>query len=97
MKHSFIVTVTIAGLMWVTPAWALFEEDKGELLKGAKITLVEAVEKALANVQGKAIGVELEKEDENTVFEIKVIDETGKTQEVYVDADSGNVLKIEKE
>ncbi len=97
MRNLCIATVTIAGLMWMAPAWALFEEDKGELLKGANISLVEAVEKALANVQGKAVGVELEKEDEKTVFEIEVVDEAGMTQEVYVDATSGDVVKIEKE
>jgi uncharacterized membrane protein YkoI len=97
MKNSFIVTLSIMGLMWITPAWALFEADKGELLKGANITLVEAVEQALTNVKGKAVGVELEKEDEKTVFEVEVVDEAGVSQEVYVDANTGNVLKIEKE
>jgi uncharacterized membrane protein YkoI len=95
--HACILTLTIAGLTWgMTPAWALFGEDKAELLKGAKITLVEAVEKALTSVEGKAVEAELEKEGDNTVFEIEVIDETGTTQKIYIDAGSGNVLKIKK-
>jgi len=98
MKRSFMVCMVLTGLTWGTsPAWALFEEDKSELLKGAKITLVEAVEKALTNVQGRAVEAELEKEKGNTVFEIKIVDDAGTTREVYVDAQSGNVLKVEKD
>jgi uncharacterized membrane protein YkoI len=98
MKIFRLITLTFFGLaLGMNPAWALFEEDKSELLKGANITLVEAVDKALTNIKGKAVEAELEKEGDNTVFEIKVIDEAGNTQEVYVDANSGNVLKIEKD
>ncbi|MCA9422919.1 MAG: PepSY domain-containing protein [Nitrospira sp.] len=98
MKNSIIVCLTFVGFTWgVSPAWALFGEDKAELLKETKITLVEAVEKALNNVQGKAVGAELEKEHGDTVFEIKIIDEAGTTREIYVDAHSGNVLKVEKD
>jgi uncharacterized membrane protein YkoI len=90
--------MVLTGLTWgMSPAWALFEEDKSELLKGTKITLVEAVEKALTNVQGRAVEAELEKEKGNTVFEIKIVDDAGTTREVYVDAQSGNVLKVEKD
>ena len=98
MKHFLIVGVVITGLTWwMSPAWALFEDDKGELLKGTKITLVEAVEKALTDVQGRAVEAELEKENGNTVFEIKIVDDAGTMREVYVDAQSGNVLKVEKD
>jgi uncharacterized membrane protein YkoI len=98
MKRSFMVCMVLTGLTWgMSPAWALFEEDKSELLKGTKITLVEAVEKALTNVQGRAVEAELEKEKGNTVFEIKIVDDAGTIREVYVDAQSGNVLKVEKD
>lgn len=98
MKHALIISLTFVGMTWgLTPAWSLFEEDKTSLLQGANITMVEAVEKALTNVKGKAVEAELEKEDDKTVFEITVVDEAGNTQEVYVDANSGNVLKIEKD
>lgn len=98
MKQALIISLTVVGMTWgLTPAWSLFEEDKKSLLQGANITMVEAVEKALTNVKGKAVEAELEKEDDKTVFEITVVDEAGNTQEVYVDAGSGNVLKIEKD
>lgn len=89
--------MAIAFTLSVNPAWAIFGEDKAELLQGTKITLVEAVQAALTNVTGKAINAELEKENGKTVFEVKVIDETGTTREIYVDAQTGTVLKIEKD
>lgn len=98
MKKQLIPgLMVIAFTLSVNPSWALFEEDKAELLKETKITLVEAVEKALTNMKGKAVEAELEKEHGKTVYEIKIIDETGATREVYVDAHSGNVVKIEKD
>lgn len=97
MKNSLIVGMTLVGLSWtISPAWALFE-DKAELVKDTKITLVEAVEKALTNMKGKAVEAELEKEHGKTVYEVKIIDESGATREIYVDAQSGNVVKIEKD
>lgn len=98
MKKPFILSMVIVGCtLWVNPSWALFEEDKAELLKATKITLVEAVEKALTNVKGKAVEAQLEKEHGKTVYEVKIIDESGTTREIYVDAHSGNVVKIEKD
>ncbi len=98
MKKPFILSMVIVGLtLSVNPSWALFGEDKAELLKETKITLVEAVEKALTNMKGRAVEAELEKEHGKTVYEIKIIDESGTTREIYVDAHSGNIVKIEKD
>ncbi|MBA3964588.1 MAG: PepSY domain-containing protein [Nitrospirales bacterium] len=98
MKKQLIPgLMAIALTLSVNPAWAMFGDDKAELLQGTKITLVEAVQTALTNVKGKAFDAELEKEDGRTVFEVKVIDETGATREIYVDAQTGTVLKIEKD
>ena len=97
MKNVFVSGMAIAGLVcMINPAWALFEEDKTDLVQKAQLTLVEAVDKALNSVRGKAVSAELEKEDDKNVFEVKILDETGTLREIYVDANSGNVLKIEK-
>ncbi|MGD9852815.1 MAG: PepSY domain-containing protein [Nitrospirales bacterium] len=98
MKNRLILGTTIMGFVCViNPAWALFGEDKADLLNHAKLTLVEAVDKALTSVQGKAVSAELEKEHEQTVFEVKILDGTGSIREIYVDANSGNIVKIEKD
>jgi uncharacterized membrane protein YkoI len=97
MKNTLIVGMTLVGLSWtISPAGALFE-DKDELVKDTKITMVDAVEKALTKMKGKAVEAELEKEHGKTVYEVKIIDESGTTREIYVDAQSGNVVKIEKD
>ncbi|HNP59357.1 MAG TPA: PepSY domain-containing protein [Nitrospirales bacterium] len=96
-KQLITGVMAIAFTLSVNPAWALFGDDKAELLQGTKVTLVEAVQTALTNVKGKAFNAELEKEDGKTVFEVKVIDETGAAREIYVDAQTGEVLKIEKD
>ncbi|GJL61649.1 MAG: hypothetical protein NPIRA04_03030 [Nitrospirales bacterium] len=98
MKNYFMLGIAIVSFVcWVSPAWALFGEKKADLLKDSHITLVQAVDKALSNAQGKAVSAELEKEDGKTVFEVKIIDETGNKIEIYVDAHSGDVVKIEKD
>lgn len=98
MKNTFVSALAISSLFFmINPAWALFEEDKAVLVQKAQLTLVEAVDKAISSVQGKAVSAELEKEDDKTVFEVKILDETGNLREIYVDANSGNVLKIEKD
>ncbi|MEO8325142.1 MAG: PepSY domain-containing protein [Nitrospirota bacterium] len=98
MKKQLIPgLMAIALTLSVNPAWALFEDDKADLLKETKITLVEAVEKALTNMKGKAVEAELEKEHGKTVYEVKIIDESGTTREIYVDAQTGTVIKIEKD
>ena len=98
MKNRLVLNLTLATcLLPVSSAFALFGDDKAELLKGTQITLVEAVEKAMTTVKGKAVDAELEQEHGKTVFEVKIVDENETTREVYVDAHSGEVVKIEKE
>ncbi|MCA9454931.1 MAG: PepSY domain-containing protein [Nitrospiraceae bacterium] len=98
MKNRLIPCLVMTTcILPVSSALALFEDDKAELLKGTQITLVEAVEKALTTVKGKAVDAELENEHGKTVFEVKIVDERETTKEVYVDAHSGEVVKIEKD
>ena len=84
----------VLSALWCSPAWALFETSQ-QLADTAKITLEEAVHRALTSVPGKAVEAELRKEDGRTVFEIEIIDVSNKTQKVYVDAQSG-LTKIEQ-
>ncbi len=98
MKKGLILSLMMAMcILPASSALALFDDDKAQLLKGVNITLVEAVEKALTTVKGKAVEAELENEHGKTVFEVKIIDENETTREIYVDAHSGEVVKIEKD
>lgn len=75
---------------------ALFESNK-ELVNSAKITMAEAIEAAVQAVPGKAVEAAIDQEDKRTVFEVEIIDEMGKTVEVYINAQTGDTQKIENE
>jgi uncharacterized membrane protein YkoI len=84
MKKVFVAAVLMAGLMG-TSAWALFETNK-ELAKSATVTLDKAVQAAVAAIPGQAVEAELSKDEGRTVYKIEIIDNSNKTQKVYVDA-----------
>ena len=75
-----------------SPAWAIFETNK-ELIASAKITLEEAVRNAVKLVPGKAVEAEIGTESGRTVYEVEVIDQNHKSQNVLVDAQTGQAKK----
>jgi uncharacterized membrane protein YkoI len=50
-----------------------------------------------ARVTGEVVGVEFEREDGQWIYEFKVIDRRGRLLEVYVDAQTGEVLSMEED
>ena len=63
----------------------------------AKISLNEAVEKALNAAPGNVLKTELENEDGFLVYEVEVVTADKSIRDVKVDAGSGKVLALEKE
>ena len=96
MKRYFIVLLAYFLCVSSGSAWALFESNK-ELVNAANITMAEAIDAAVQAVPGKAVEAEIDQEDKRTVFEVEIIDSMGKTVEVYIDAQTGDARKIEKE
>lgn len=96
MRYASLVLAVLFAFATGT-AWALFETDKKELLASAKISLGEAVRTAENAVEGKVVKAELEEEDGKTAFEVEIVDERGQKRDVYVDAQTGEVIKIEEE
>jgi uncharacterized membrane protein YkoI len=94
MQHRVIVAILAASL-WSVPAWALFESNK-ELADSARIPMDQAVKAAVAAVPGKAVEAELGKEDGRVAYEIEIIDNNKTTRTVYIDAQSGKTMKVEK-
>lgn len=68
---------------------------KHEYVNYTKVTLQQAVEKALKEVSGKAIEAELEEEDGFLVYSVKVVSKDKKMYEFKIDA--GNLDILEKE
>ena len=90
---TFILLALLSALV-SSPTWAWFETNQ-QLVEAATVTLEEAVRNALKSVPGRAVEVEIAKEDGRTVYEVEIIDSSNKIQKVYVDAQSGQT-KIEQ-
>ncbi|MCL6586170.1 MAG: PepSY domain-containing protein [Anoxybacillus sp.] len=72
------------------------EQEQDQLQAKAKITEKEAMDIALQHVKGQENGTELENEDGVVVYAVEVKDEQGKLSDVKVDAQTGAVVKIDK-
>ncbi len=64
----------------------------GKVVEKKNITLDDAVAIATGKVPGKVVKIEFEK----GAYEVKILAGDGSRAEVYVDAKSGEILKIEK-
>jgi len=63
----------------------------------AKISMVQAIQKALPLVHGKDLKMELEDENSFLVYEVEVITADKTIVDLKVDAGSGTVLAIEQD
>ena len=76
----------------VVPAWAVFETDRA-LSEKASVSIVEAIKTAEQARPGKALEVNMGKDDGRVVCKIEIIDKKN-THKVYVDALTGKVHEI---
>lgn len=89
MKIIFTAVALITALS-SSPAWALFETDK-QLSEKARVSMIDALKTAEGVVPGKAVEVNMGKDDGKVVYKIEIIDAAKKTRHVYIDAESGKV------
>ena len=61
------------------------------------IELRAAVALAMQHVAGEVLKVELEREDGRFVYEVKVLAQNGRVQEVELDAQDGSLIEIEND
>jgi uncharacterized membrane protein YkoI len=54
-----------------------------------------AIEKATDLVPGDVLKVELERDDDRYVFEVKLLAENGLVREIKLDAQDGSLIEIE--
>ena len=67
------------------------------MAKNARISMQEAVRTAEASVPGgKAKETHLETEGGRTVYEVEMVDTANNTRSVWVDAQSGRIVKSDK-
>lgn len=71
--------------------------NQENLAKSARISMPEAIRTAEAAVPGaKAKETHLEQEHGKTVYEIEMVDGNNNTQTVWVDAQTGRIVKTDK-
>jgi uncharacterized membrane protein YkoI len=102
--------VLVAGLVVTGSSFA--QSDDGEVCNGtipvvhqaeadfpamARITLDQAVQKALATAQGRVLKTEIEDENGYLVYGIEVVGADKSIVDVKVDAGSGKVLAVEQD
>lgn len=102
---ALVIGVAVAGAGFA-------DSDGGEIINGtirvgqrteaqfpsmAKISMDEAVQKALASVQGRVLKTELEDENGFLVYDVEVVSGDNAVMEVMVDAGSGEVLAMERD
>ncbi len=72
-----------------------YEDADDARRAGHIVPLRDVLDNVRKSIKGKVVGIEFEKEDGHWVYEIKMIAEDGRYIEIYVDAKSNKVLKIE--
>jgi len=73
------------------------DEARRAVEQGRARPLAEILNRIQPRLGGKVIGVELEREHERYIYELKVVTSGGELREVYVDAMTGEMLKSEEE
>lgn len=92
-----IMRVMLAAFMMLSPLHvAMADDDHVEakrLLDSGEILSLEVILKNVRQIYpGKILEVELEKEDEQIVYEIEILDGNGVIKEIYIDAKTGKLL-----
>ena len=74
-----------------------FDRARRALDRGETLPMTELLARLKTQVYGEVVGVEFEREDGKWVYEFKVIDNRGRLLDVYVDAQTGEVLSTEED
>lgn len=72
--------------------------DKKELaaLNKAKLSMMQAIEAAKTMQPGKIVAVEIDRDDNQTLYEFEIVKDNG-MYELEMDANSGELVKLEKD
>lgn len=101
MKTISLAVPVLVGIMLVFggPAWSAKDpkSPKGaELVKGATVTIDQAIKTAREKVSGLVGEAELKQKDGKTVWEVEIAGADSKVMKVLLDAGTGTVLSTEE-
>ena len=96
-NNYFIMHILLAAFMILSPLQVAMADDDyieaRRLLDSGEILPLEVI---LKNVRqtfpGKVLEVELEKEDQQIVYEMEILGDNGVIKEIYIDAKTGKQL-----
>lgn len=88
-----LISVLLVSLFSMT---SLAAETSGQLLRG-KVPFENCMEAALGARPGMVIKVEMKREDGNPVYEFNIRDNQAQDWDVECNADSGEIIEIERE
>jgi len=96
-RNYFIMHVLLAAFMILGPLYAAMADDDyieaRRLLDSGEILPLEVILKNVRQIiPGKVLEVELEKEDQQIVYEIEVLGDDGVITEIYINAKTGKKL-----
>ncbi len=97
LKNIFAALITFLLFGSFTLIHAQAEKSKTKRFTQAKITMEQAREAASKSVAGKIEGEELEKEAGKLIYSFDIRNEKGTISEVWVDSQTGEVIKVEEE
>ncbi len=92
-----ILRVLLLSFMMLSPLQVAMADDDyieaKRLLDSGEILSLEVILKKVRQIfPGKVLEVELEKEDEQIVYEIEILGGDGVIKEIYIDAKTGKLL-----
>jgi len=97
IKSVLLVLIAVLSSITIASADDDYIEAR-ELLQSGKILSLETILKRVRqDYPGKVLEVELEKENGKIVYEIEILSDKGIVKEIYVDAESGNILSAKED
>lgn len=104
MFRTLKTSVIVSCLLWSIGAPGRADDDDvgmdevmNAVRSGASLPLAEIRTRISARIDGEIVRVEVKREHDRLVYEVRVLKVDGKLVEVEVDAASGRILEIENE
>ena len=72
-------------------------ESETKAMEQIKVPIITAIQTAKTAVPGQVVKAKVDEEDSYLVYEIKILQPTGKEKKVFVDPVTGKVLKIKND
>ena len=94
---SRVLVVVLTALLWSGTAVASDEDDAQQARRlvesGRILPLQTIIEGVLKRFQGRILEVGLEMEDGHPIYEVELLEPSGRVRELHVDAETGRPLE----